>query len=60
LVMWGEEDEVLTTGQIPQLQEVLDISDENLIIYEDNAHFLPEEVPEDLVNRITAFLSLSK
>lgn len=57
LVMWGEEDEVLTTGQIPSLQAVLDIQDENLIIYSDNAHFLPEEVPEDLVNRVIAFLA---
>lgn len=56
LVMWGDEDKVLTSGQIPQLQKVLDIREENLIIYDDNAHFLPEEVPADLVNNITAFL----
>jgi len=56
LVMWGAEDDVLTTMQIPNLQAVLDIKDENLIIYDDNAHFLPEEVPEDLVYRITDFL----
>ena len=57
LVMWGAEDKMLTTGQLPRLQEVLNIPDENLTIYDDNAHFLPEEVPEDLANRITAFLS---
>lgn len=57
LVLWGAEDKVLTTAQIPRLQQVLNIGDENVIIYPNNAHFLPEEIPDELVNRITAFLT---
>ena len=56
LVMWGAEDKVLTADQIPRLQEVLNIREENLVVYPNNAHFLPEEIPNELASRITAFL----
>ena len=57
LVLWGAGDKVLTAGQIPRLQEVMGIDQENVRIYADNAHFLPEEIPNELVNQITAFLT---
>jgi len=56
LVMWGAEDKVLTTGQIPVLQEVSSLENGNIHIFEDNAHFLPEEIPDQLNQRIREFL----
>ena len=56
LVMWGAEDKVLTTDQIPVLQEVAKLDQSNIHIFEDNAHFLPEEIPLELNQRIRGFL----
>ena len=56
LVMWGAEDKVLTTKQIPVLQEVSSLKQANIHIFEDNAHFLPEEIPNELNKRIRSFL----
>jgi len=57
LVMWGAKDETLTTGQIPILQEMLNIPDQNIHIYENNAHFLAEEIPGEIVSKVTALLA---
>ena len=57
LVMWGAQDETLTVGQIPILQEMLNVPDENIHIYQDNAHFLAEEIPDEVVARVTEFLN---
>lgn len=56
LVMWGAKDETLTVGQIPILQEMLNVPDENIHIYNDNAHFLAEEIPSDIVAKTTALI----
>ena len=39
LVLLGAGDKVLTAAQIPRLQEVMGIDQENVRIYADNAHF---------------------
>lgn len=57
LVMWGAKDETLTVKQIPILQEMLHIPDENIHIYEDHAHFLAEEMPDEIVAQVRAFLN---
>lgn len=55
LVFWGGRDDVLTTGQIPILQDMLSIPDENIHLYPDNAHFLAEEIPDEIGQKVRAF-----
>jgi len=56
LVLWGEQDEVLTTKQIPILQKTLNIPPENIHIYPQHNHFLAEEMPEEIVLRINELM----
>lgn len=56
LVLWGAKDKVLTTAQLPQLQKPLNLSNDKIHIFNDNAHFLPEEMPDILVSKIVAEL----
>ncbi len=56
LILWGAKDKTLTTKQIPILQETLSIPDQNIHIYPDNAHFLAEEIPVKVVDKVTEFL----
>ncbi len=56
LVLWGERDQVLTTQQIPFLQTHLNIPSKNIHIFSDNAHFLAEEIPDQLNQKINQFL----
>ncbi len=56
LIFWGEQDKVLTTQQIPFLQEHLKIPASNIHTYPNNAHFLAEEIPEILTTEIIDFL----
>jgi len=55
LVLWGAQDKVLTTQQIPVLQKAANVKSNNIHIFDDNAHFLPEEIPEILVEKIQGF-----
>ena len=55
LVLWGAKDKVLTTEQIPVLQKAAKIKQSNIHVFNENAHFLPEEIPEKLVQKIRAF-----
>lgn len=57
LVLWGEKDETLTAKQIPILQETLNIPDKNIHLYADNAHFLAEEIPSEIVSKVTALMA---
>lgn len=52
LVLWGAKDKTLTTDQIPLLKAMLNVPDENIHIYTENAHFLAEEMPEEIVRKI--------
>lgn len=56
MVMWGGKDETLTTGQIPTLKAGFNIPDSQIHIYENNAHFLAEEIPDEIVSKVTAFI----
>lgn len=56
LVMWGGQDSVLTTEQISVLQEAADLEQENIHVFADNSHFLPEEIPQILNQRIRQFI----
>lgn len=56
LVLWGANDKVLTTAQLPRLQGALNIPEENMTIFPKNAHLLPEEIPQTLVNKIISGL----
>ena len=56
LVLWGANDTVLTTRQIPILQDMFQIPDENINIYEDHAHFVAEEIPEEIIAQTMQFL----
>jgi len=58
LVLWGGQDETLTVDQIPVLQAMLNIPDENIRIYPERGHFLAEEMPEELVYRVLKFLKI--
>ncbi|MEP6344024.1 MAG: alpha/beta hydrolase [Maricaulaceae bacterium] len=56
MVMWGAKDETLTTGQIPTLKAAFNIPDNDIHIYENNAHFLAEEISEEIVTKVSAFV----
>ena len=56
LVMWGAQDETLTVGQVPILQKMLRVPDENINIYDENAHFLAEEIPGEIITKVRAFI----
>lgn len=56
LILWGAEDTVLTTEQLPRLQKVLDVKNENIHIFENNSHFLAEEIPDTLNVNIIDFM----
>ena len=58
-ILWGAKDTVLTVDQFPQLTAVLKIQPDDIIVYPDNSHFLPEEIPEELNARIKSFLLLN-
>ena len=60
LVLWGSKDKVLTAEQVPILKECLQIPDENIHIYHDNAHFLPEEIPQEIGRKVRAFVNNAK
>jgi len=57
LVMWGDKDEILTSKQIESLKAGFNLPDENIHIFENNAHFLAEEIPEILAEKITVFVN---
>ena len=59
LVLWGAKDEVLTPQQIPFLSEHLRIPKESVHIYPEHSHFLAEEDPDELVQKVTSFLEQS-
>lgn len=48
LVIWGGKDKVLTTGQIPFLQEHLRIPKHDIHIFPENNHFIMEEIPKKI------------
>ena len=56
MVMWGAKDEILTTEQIPILKTAFNIPDDDIHIYADNAHFLAEEIPDEIAAKISAFV----
>ena len=60
LVLWGAKDETLTTKQIPFLREHLRIPAKNIHIYEENNHFLVEEIPQEIIAKVTVFLANSQ
>lgn len=57
LILWGGEDKVLTTQQLPFLTENLQIKPENIRVYEDNDHFLVEEIPTEVIAQVVRFMS---
>jgi len=56
LVMWGDKDKTLTSKQIESLRAGFDVPDENIHIYANNAHFLAEEIPDEIAQKVTAFV----
>lgn len=56
LILWGAGDNILTSAQIPFLKKHLRIPEENIHIYPNHAHFLPEEIPTEVVERVSKFL----
>ena len=57
LILWGEKDKTLTTEQIPFLTTHLRIPKENIHLFPNNNHFLPEEIPSTLNRKIKDFLA---
>ena len=57
LILWGAKDEVLTPKQIPFLTEHLRVPSQNIHVYPKNHHFLAEEIPEEVVQKVNHFLS---
>ena len=57
MVMWGAQDETLTTRQIPRLQESFNIPESDVHIYENNGHFLAEEIPDEVVIKVSEFIT---
>lgn len=57
LVLWGGQDKVLTTQQLPFLTDNLRVAPENLKVYPDNDHFLVEEIPTEVVAQVVRFMT---
>jgi len=55
-ILWGGQDKVLTVEQFPQLTASLNVAADDITVYPNNAHFLPEEIPEKLNQKIRAFV----
>lgn len=55
-VLWGGQDKVLTVEQFPQLTQALNIAEQAITVYPNNSHFLPEEIPDTLNQKVKAFL----
>jgi len=55
-ILWGGQDKVLTVEQFPQLTQSLKVSADDITVYPENAHFLPEEIPLELNQKIRQFL----
>lgn len=58
LVLWGAKDTVLTVDQLPVLKQAMQLSDDSIHIFPNNAHFLAEEIPLTLNQYIINFLRL--
>ena len=56
LVLWGGKDKGLTAKQIPILQETLNIPQHNIHIYPQHSHFLAEEMPDEIVQKVSEFI----
>jgi haloalkane dehalogenase len=57
LVLWGGQDTILTTEQIPFLQEHLKLVDSSIHVYNDHKHFLVEEIPNKIANEVIKFVA---
>jgi len=57
LILWGAKDKTLTTRQIPFLQQHLRIPPGQVNIFDNQGHFLVEEIPEAISQKIKAFLN---
>ncbi len=51
-ILWGAQDKVLTTEQIPILEKALTQASFNSEVFESNSHFITEEIPEELTLRL--------
>lgn len=58
LVLWGAKDTVLTVDQLPVLKQAMQLPDNSIHIFPNNAHFLAEEIPLTLNQYIINFLRL--
>ncbi len=57
LVLWGTQDKILTEGQLPFLRENLGMREEDIYLYPKNDHYLVEEIPGEVVKRVSDFLA---
>jgi len=55
-ILWGGLDKVLTVEQFPQLTDSLTILQGDITVYPNQSHFLPEEIPQKLSQKIKEFL----
>jgi len=55
-ILWGGQDKVLTVDQFPQLTKSLAVNVEDIKVYHNNSHFLPEEIPDELNRKIRGFI----
>jgi len=56
LVLWGAKDSILTTEQIPFLQDHLRIDERDIHLFNDSNHFIAEEIPLPLAEHIVEFM----
>ncbi len=56
MVLWGGKDKILTQKQIPLLQRSFAIPKKDIHIYKNNAHFLVEEIPNEIARKIYGFV----
>ncbi len=57
MVLWGGKDSILTKKQIPILRKSFSIPSQRIHIYKNNAHFLAEEIPDEVTSKIKGFLN---
>lgn len=57
ICVWGTQDKILVAeAQVPKLSKTLNISDSDHYLPNNAAHFIQEEIPEEIVEKIVEFV----
>ena len=56
IIRWAHDKILVWSEQIPVLAELLDVADQNIHLLDSGAHFIQEEIPNEIVDLIGKFM----